>query len=92
MILAVLDFHHRGPSENKTHCIASSVGFSTAVDNHLIDFADVNKCPEYKKNVMLIVDEMYIKEDVVYKNQLDHLLVSRISGTLIPTFTSFKLL
>ena len=57
-----------------THCIASSAGFSAAVDNHLIDVADVNKCPEYKKNVILIVDEMYIKEDVVYNKSTGSLV------------------
>ena len=28
--------------------------------------AEISKCPEWQKYVVLVIDEMYIKEDLVY--------------------------
>jgi len=36
------------------------------VDQQLIAAAEVDSCPEWKKNVVLLLDEMYIREDLVY--------------------------
>ena len=49
-----------------THHIKLCVGFSTAVDRELIRAAELQHCPDFKKNVALIMDEMYVKEDLVY--------------------------
>ena len=57
-----------------THCVSSSAGFSADVDRHLMEIADVSKCPEFKKNVALVIDEMYIKEDLVY---------NKVTGALV---------
>ena len=57
-----------------THCVNSTAGFSAALDRHLMEVADVNACPEFKKNVVIIMDEMYIKEDLVF---------NKVSGELV---------
>ena len=49
-----------------THCVNATTGFSTAVDQQLMQVAEISKCPEWKKYVVLVIDEMYIKEDLVY--------------------------
>jgi len=49
-----------------THCVSATTGFSSAVDRQLMCAADVDKCPERQKYVALILDEMYVKEDLVY--------------------------
>ena len=57
-----------------THCVSSTTGFSNAVDQHLMDIVDVSRYPEFKKNVVIIIDEMYIKEDLVF---------NKVSGELV---------
>ena len=51
-----------------THFATAVTGFSCDVDRQLIDAAEVftPTCPEWKKNVILLMDEMYIREDLVY--------------------------
>ena len=48
------------------HFASASAGFSYDVDQQLIEVADIVSCPEWKKYVVLLMDEMYIKEDLVY--------------------------
>ena len=57
-----------------THCVSSTAGFSASVDRHLMEIADVSKYPEFKKNVVIIMNEMYIKEDLVF---------NKVSGELV---------
>ena len=49
-----------------THYIKSSSGFSTDVDKMLMDAARVTTCPEREKYVVLLFDEMHIRDDLVY--------------------------
>ena len=49
-----------------THIAKAGSGFSTAVDQQLIDAAELATCPEWKKCVALLLDEMHIREDLVY--------------------------
>ena len=46
--------------------MTSSVGFSASVDQQLMHAAEVSKCLEFKKNMVLVIDEMHIREDLVY--------------------------
>ena len=45
----------------------STNGFSAAVDEQLVLVARVSELQEYEKSVCLFMDEVYIKEDFVYK-------------------------
>ena len=49
-----------------THYAKATCGFSIDVDRQLIDAADVATCPDWKKCVLLLMDEIHIREDLVY--------------------------
>ena len=49
-----------------THYVQSGVGFSTEVDCLLLQAMNLMTCPEWHKLVILLLDEMHIREDLVY--------------------------
>ena len=49
-----------------TYYTEACVGFSSTVDRQLIEAAGITSCPEFEKYVIIIMDEMYVKEDLVY--------------------------
>ena len=49
-----------------SHCVKSEAGFSTDVDLLLMQANNMPSCPEHQKLVILLLDEMYIREDLVY--------------------------
>lgn len=49
-----------------THYVSARAGFSREVDLQLRELAEIESCPEYEKHVILIMDEMHVKEDLVY--------------------------
>ena len=57
-----------------SHAVKAEPGFSKAVDQQLMLAAKVSTCPEWEKFVVVLMDEMYIKEDLVYNKH---------TGTLI---------
>ena len=67
-----------------THCVNATTGLSTAVDQQLMQAADISKCPKWQKHVVLVIDEMYIKEDLVYdKNSGDLIGFANLGEILI---------
>jgi hypothetical protein len=38
----------------------------TAVDQQLVDAAELTKCPQWRECIVVLLDEMYIREDLVY--------------------------
>ena len=42
------------------------IGFSAAGDKQLFEAANISDCQEWEKYVVLILDEMHIKEDLVF--------------------------
>ena len=50
------------------------MGFSASVDRQLYEAVNLASCPEYKKFVVLLLDEMYIREDLVYEKQTGKLI------------------
>ena len=65
------------PSErilrDNTHCVKSGNGFSTEVDKQLM-LAMGELCQDYEKMVVLLIDEMYVKEDTVYNKHTSQLI------------------
>ena len=57
-----------------THYVQASVGFSYEVDQQLAVAAKLTTCKEYEKLVVLLLDEMHVREDLIYEKH---------SGTLI---------
>lgn len=49
-----------------THYVRASTGFSSEVDKMLFQAAKVASCPEREKYVILLLDEMHIREDIVF--------------------------
>ena len=49
-----------------THFFKELVGFSVEEDRMLMEAVHVETCPEREKLVVLLMDEMYIREDIVY--------------------------
>ena len=51
---------------DSTHYAQASTGFSTEVDRMLMQAAKVSTCPEQEKCTILLLDEMQIREDLVF--------------------------
>ena len=49
-----------------THFIKSKAGFSSELDQLLADESQVNILPEWKRHVILVLDEMKVKESLVF--------------------------
>ena len=57
-----------------THFVQSKLGFSDEVDDQLMEAAKVTSLEEYKKCVIIIIDEMHIKEDLVFDKHTGKLI------------------
>lgn len=49
-----------------THFTHASNGFSSEVDRQLMDTAKIGVCPEREKYIVVLMDEMHIKESLVF--------------------------
>ena len=49
-----------------THYIKASIRFSSEANEMIMKAAKVESCPEQKKCVILLLDEMHIREDLVF--------------------------
>ena len=49
-----------------TYYTEASPGFSVDVDKELMESADIINCPEREKYVVVIFDEMHVRENLVY--------------------------
>lgn len=57
-----------------THYVAACTGFSSDVDKMLIHESAAMTCPEREKYVMLLIDEMHIKQDLVFDKHTGKLI------------------
>ena len=57
-----------------THYISPQAGFSKEVDEQLMEAAQTEGQDEWKKAVIIIFDEMHIKEELVYNKQTGELV------------------
>jgi len=68
-----------------THYIKSQIGFSSEIDRALVDAADLSK--DHNKYVVLVMDEMFIKSDLVYDKHDGSLIgfinISNINNQLL---------
>ena len=49
-----------------TYYTKTKSGFGDDVDQQLMEVAHIRTCPERERYVILVMDEMHIKEDIVY--------------------------
>lgn len=57
-----------------TYFLESTLGFSDAVDKHLMQVAKVNEIEDFQKCIAVIMDEMHIKEDLVFSKHSGNLI------------------
>ena len=57
-----------------THYVKAATGFSTEVDQMLVRAAKVVSCPEREKYTILLLDEMHVREDLVYDKHTGELV------------------
>ena len=57
-----------------SHHTEAAPGFSAEVDAMLMRAAEVTTCPERNKVVLLLLDEMHIREDLVYDKHSGELI------------------
>lgn len=48
------------------HYANASPGFTKKVDDTLMEAAEVKTCPEHNRCVLLLLDEMHVREDLMY--------------------------
>eukprot|EP00731_Ephydatia_muelleri_P009106 Em0004g1444a len=53
-----------------THYVEAKCGFSVEIDSMLKSASKVDTCPESEKCTILLIDEMHIREDLVYECSL----------------------
>ena len=58
-----------------TYYTKTTCGFSDDVDQQLMEAADISTCKERDKYVILMMDEMHIKEDIIYDKHTGILLL-----------------
>ena len=64
-----------------SQCVKSETGFSAAVDSQLLSAANMSPCKEWEKLVVLILDEMYVCEDLVFEKRTGKLVGFTSLGT-----------
>ena len=48
------------------HFTGATTGFSCDIDKQLMDAAKIDTCPKREKAVVILMDEMHVKEDLVF--------------------------
>ena len=57
-----------------TYFTSTTIGFSADVNRQLMSAAKLSSCADYEKCIILVIDEVYIKEDLVFDKQNGNLL------------------
>ena len=57
-----------------THHTEAAPGFSSEVDSMLIKAIEISTCPERNKCVLLLLDEMHVREGLVYDKHCGELI------------------
>ena len=73
-----------------SHCVKASAGYSSDVDLQLIRAANILTCPEWHKFVILLIDEMYIREDLVYNKHTGKMIGFTDLGNINNHLLSFE--
>lgn len=60
--------------QDYSNCVQASVGFSLEVDLQLLRAANLESCEEWQKLVCLLLDEMYVRENLVYHKSTGRLV------------------
>ena len=53
-----------------THHVKSAIGFSAEVDHQLAQVAQLETSQEFQKYILLLIDEIYVREELVYRKNI----------------------
>ena len=73
-----------------THYTSTTIGFSDEVDQQLMEAADISSLKEFQKCVVIILDEMHVKEGLVYDKHSGALLGFTDLGNINNLLTEFE--
>ncbi len=73
-----------------THHTEAAPGFSAEVDSMLMRAAEVDTCPERSKCMLLLLDEMHIREDLVYDKHSGELVGFTNLGSINSHLDAFE--
>ena len=73
-----------------SHAVKASAGFSDEVDRQLLDGAKLLSSPTYHSIVCILIDEMHIKEDLVYEKHSGRLVGFVDIGDINNHLTKFE--
>ena len=62
----VVSLPSQGTLQHYTYYTKACAGFSSEVDRQLMDIANIANCHEGEKYVVILMDEMHVKEDLLY--------------------------
>ena len=57
-----------------SYITATGIGFSNQADQQLMEATNIAQCEEFQKCVLLLVDEVHTKEDLVFDKHSGELL------------------
>ena len=72
---AVISLPSQRTLRDYTHCVQACSGFSAEIDEHLLDAMKITSCENHEKLVILLLDEMHVRENLVF-NKHDRSLTS----------------
>ena len=61
-------------SAHSTHHLKPTIGYSSKVDEQLYQAANIKDCELWRKHVILLLDEMHRKEDLVFDKHTGELV------------------
>ena len=73
-----------------THYTSTTIGFSDEVNQQLMEVADISSLKEFQKCVVIILDEMHVKEGLVYDKHSGALLGFTDLGNINNLLTEFE--
>ncbi len=76
--------------QDYTHCVKSSAGFSVGVDRQLLQAANLATCQPFEKLVCILLDEMYIRENLVYTKSTGKLVGYTAFGDINDHLLAFE--
>ena len=94
MYVGVLSLPSQRTLRDYTHYIKSTCGFSDDIDEELMRVAEYSSLEEWQKYVSLIVDEVHVKEDIVYDKKTGALVgfvsLGNVNDKLLQVINIFR--
>ena len=73
-----------------SHCVKASAGYSAEEDSQLMNAANAGSCPKWHKLLILLIDEIHIKESLVYDKHSGEMIGFVDLGEVNNRLTAFE--